>query len=133
MFDVEIHMPDEPGQLALIGETAGAAGLSVEGGGMWVVAGVGVAHFLFEDGTAAQHAFRDAGMNVVACRPVIVQRLNQDEPGQLGKLTRAMADAGVNIQVLYSDHDHQLVIAVDDQHRSSAQAVADAWTAATSS
>ena len=27
-------------------------------------------------------------------------RLDQDEPGQLGKLTGAMADAGVSIEVL---------------------------------
>jgi hypothetical protein len=32
----------------------------------------------------------------------------------VGKLTRRMADAGVNIQVLYSDHDHQLILVVDD-------------------
>jgi hypothetical protein len=32
----------------------------------------------------------------------------------LGKLTRMMADAGVNIEALYSDHDHQLVLVVDD-------------------
>ncbi|MFT4988691.1 MAG: hypothetical protein ACI9BK_001465 [Acidimicrobiales bacterium] len=53
-------------------------------------------------------------MNVDAYRPRIVQDLNQDEPGQLGKLTKAMADAGVNIQMLYSVHDHQIVIALSD-------------------
>jgi hypothetical protein len=36
-----------------------------------------------------------------------------------------MADAGVNIEVLYSDHDHQLVLVVDDP--AAARAVADAW------
>jgi len=128
MFDLEIHMMDRPGQMAAMGEAVGEAGLSVEGGGMWVVGGVGVAHFLFEDGPAAQRALENIGMEVVACRPVIVQRLRQDEPGQLGKLTRAMADAGVNIEVLYSDHDHQLVIVVDDHQHHSARAVADAWT-----
>ena len=25
-----------------------------------------------------------------------------------------MAEAGVNIEVLYSDHDHQLILVVDD-------------------
>jgi hypothetical protein len=30
--------------------------------------------------------------------------LRQDVPGQLGKIARRMADAGVNIQVVYSDH-----------------------------
>jgi hypothetical protein len=27
-----------------------------------------------------------------------------------------MADAGVNIEALYSDHDHRLILAVDDDY-----------------
>jgi hypothetical protein len=37
-----------------------------------------------------------------------------------------MAEAGVNIEVLYSDHDHQLVVVVDDPV--TGQAVSDAWS-----
>jgi hypothetical protein len=37
-----------------------------------------------------------------------------------------MAEAGVNIEVLYSDHDHRLVLVVDDLARG--QEVAAAWT-----
>ncbi len=117
MWDVEIILEDRPGELARMGEALGAAGVSVEGGGMWVVDGRGVAHFLFEDGEAARRALDAIGMTVVASREVVVQRLRQDEPGQLGKLCRAMAEASVNIEVLYSDHDHQLVLVVDDPER----------------
>jgi hypothetical protein len=46
-------------------------------------------------------------------------------PGQLGALTRAMAEAGVNIEVLYSDHDHQLVLVVDDVERG--RSVSEQW------
>lgn len=56
MFDLEIHMRNQPGELALMGETLGAAGISVEGGGMWLVDGVGVAHFLVDDGSGARAA-----------------------------------------------------------------------------
>ena len=66
-------------------------------------------------------------MTVAACREVLMQRLNQDEPGQLGKFCRSMADAGVSIEVLYSDHDHQLVVAVDDH--TAAREISDAWIA----
>lgn len=92
---------------------------------MWLVDGVGVAHFLVDDGDRAQQALERAGMTVIACRPVLVQRLDQEEPGQLGKFCRALSDAGVNIEVLYSDHDHQLVVAVDDQQ--AAATVSAAW------
>jgi hypothetical protein len=126
MKDLAIELEDRPGALAEMGEALGRAEVSVEGGGAWVVGGVGVAHFLFVDGAAARRALEAAGIRVLAERDVVVQRLRQDEPGQLGKLTRRMAEAGVNIEVLYSDHDHQLVLVVDDVERG--RAVAEEWT-----
>jgi hypothetical protein len=54
MKDLEITLENRPGALAKMGEVLGKAGVSVEGGGMWVVNGQGIAHFLFKDGTAAR-------------------------------------------------------------------------------
>jgi organic hydroperoxide reductase OsmC/OhrA len=125
MKDLAIALENRPGALAEMGEALGRAGVSVEGGGAWVVGGAGVAHFLFEDGTAAVQALEAAGIRVIAQRDVLVQRLQQSVPGQLGLLTRRMADAGVNIEVLYSDHNHQLVLVVDDLAKG--QAVSEAW------
>jgi hypothetical protein len=59
-----------------------------------VANGEGVAHFLFEDGTAARSALEAAGIEVLAERDVLVQRPNQTEPSQLGRISRQMADAG---------------------------------------
>jgi organic hydroperoxide reductase OsmC/OhrA len=59
-------------------------------------------------------------------REVLVQKLDQSVPGQLGKVSRRMADAGVNIEVLYSDHENQLILAVDDIAKG--RAVSEAWT-----
>jgi hypothetical protein len=125
MKDLTIELKNQPGALADLGETLGHAGVSVEGGGAWVVNGIGIAHFLVADGEAAERALNAAGIRVTAVRDVVVQRLRQDEPGQLGKLTRRMAQAGVNIEVLYSDHEHQLVLVVDALER--AREVAAAW------
>ncbi|MBA3692075.1 MAG: amino acid-binding ACT domain-containing protein, partial [Acidobacteria bacterium] len=87
--------------------------------------GAGIAHFLFEDGTAARKALEEKGIEVLADREVLVQRLNQDRPGQLGKISRLMAEAGVNIEVIYSDHQNQLILVVDDLENG--RAVSDAW------
>ena len=114
MKDLTIILDNRPGALAELGEALGRSGVSVEGGGAWVVGDQGVAHFLFADGAAARTALETAGIKVLAEREVLVQRLKQDLPGQLGLLTRRMAEAGVNIEVLYSDHDHQLILVVDD-------------------
>lgn len=125
MKDLSIALENRPGALAEMGEALGRAGVSVEGGGAWIVDGVGVAHFLFEDGSAAREALEAAGIRVLAERDVLVQRLDQAVPGQLGRLTRRMAEAGVNIEVLYSDHDHQLILVVDDVVKG--RAVSEAW------
>lgn len=108
-----------------MGETLGRSGVSVEGGGAWVAGGKGVAHFFMADGTAARQALKAAGIQVLAERDVLVQRLKQDVPGQLGLLTRRMAEAGVNVDVLYSDHDHELILVVDDTTRG--HEGADVW------
>lgn len=126
MYDVSIRLPNQPGSLAKMGEVLGAAGVSIEGGGAFVVNGDGIAHFLFEDGVRAQQAMESAEIEVLAVREVIVQRLKQDVPGQLGKLTRMMADADVNIDVMYSDHNNQLILVVDDPERG--RQVSQQWT-----
>ncbi len=117
MKDLTISLPNHPGALARMGEALGRAGVSIEGGGAFVVSGSGIAHFLFADGPAARAALEAASITVLEEREVLIQRLNQDEPGQLGKLTRRMADAGVNIETLYSDHDHNLILTVDNLAR----------------
>jgi hypothetical protein len=126
MKDLEIALENRPGALAEMGDALGRAGVSIEGGGAFVVNGQSVAHFLFEDGVAARAALEAAGIQVVAERDVLVQRLNQTEPGQLGKITRRMAEADVNIEILYSDHDHQLILVVDDLAKG--RAVSENWT-----
>ena len=114
MIDLTIVLPNRPGALAEVGEALGRAGVGIEGGGAWVLDGCAVAHFLFHDGQAARAALESAGIHVLQERDVLVQRLKQEVPGQLGSITRHMAEAGVNIEVLYSDHDNQLIMAVDD-------------------
>jgi hypothetical protein len=126
MFDLTIELEDRPGALAEMGRALGEAGVSIQGGGMWVVHGRGIAHFLVHEGAAARAALQRAGIAVLAVRPVLVLRLSQDVPGQLGALTARMAEAGVNIEAQYSDHAGQLILVVDDAQRG--RSVAESWT-----
>lgn len=125
MHDLTLFLENRPGALAEMGEALGRAGVSIEGGGAWVVNGHGVGHFLVEDGEKAGRVLEAAGICVLAVREVLVQRLRQDQPGQLGALTRRMGEAGVNIEVLYSDHANQLILVVDDVPKG--RAVSEAW------
>ena len=120
MTDLSIELENRPGALAEMGEALGRAGVSIEGGGAFVTNGVALGHFLFEDGQSARAALEEAGIRVLAARPVVITRLNQAVPGQLGITTRRLADAGVNIEVVYSDHSNQLILVVDDPQRARA-------------
>ncbi len=125
MRDLAIRLENRPGALAEMGEVLGSAGVSVEGGGAFVFNGQGIAHFLFNDTAAARKVLEENGIEVLDDREVLVQRLRQDQPGQLGKISRLMAEAGVNIEVIYSDHQNQLILVVDDVEKG--RAVSDAW------
>ena len=117
MHDVEFNLASEPGALAALGEAMGSAGIAFEGGGVFTAAGRVIGHFLFKDGEAAAHAARAAGIEVVAVRDVLVRRLKQGTPGQLGAIARALSNAGVNILTQYSDHHNQLILVVDNYER----------------
>jgi hypothetical protein len=131
MQDLTIALEHRPGALADMGDALGRAAISIEGGGAFAVHGPfavhgqGVAHFLFHDGEAARRALEAAAIRVLQQREVLTQRLRQGQPGQLGKLARRMAEAGVNIEVLYSDHEQQLILVVDDIEKG--RQVSAAW------
>lgn len=125
MKDLTIVLENRPGALAEMGEALQRGGVSIEGGGVFVVNDQGIAHFLFADCAAARRALEGAGFRVLEEREVLVQRLNQAEPGQLGKISRRMAQAGVNIEAQYSDHDHQLILVVNNMAKG--RLVSEAW------
>ena len=114
MKDLTICLGHRPGALAEMGETLGRAGISVEGGGAFAVDDQGVAHFLVQDGESARRALEAAGIRVEQVRDVVQLRLDQETPGQLGLIARRMAEAGVSIEVLYTDHQQQLTLVVDN-------------------
>lgn len=114
MYDIHVRLEDAPGALAGFGAVMGECGVSLEGGGVFTFEGQGHAHFLVRDGERARAAAERAGLDIVAVREVVVRRLKQDIPGQLGAIAAALAGAGVNIITQYSDHDNQLILVVDD-------------------
>jgi hypothetical protein len=125
--DLEILLPDRPGALADLGETLGRAGVSLEGGGVFTHAGRAVAHYLVDDGPSALTAVTAAGIGSAVVRDVVMTRLDQETPGQLGALARLLGDAGVNVLVQYSDHTGNLVLLVDDKDVPACREVIARW------
>lgn len=114
MKDLQIILENKPGALALLGEMLGENKISLEGGGVFSNGVVSIAHFLVNEPERAKKILEQAQIEVVRINEVIIQKLRQDVPGQLGMFCRRMADAGVNILTQYSDHHNQLIIIVDD-------------------
>ena len=117
MKDLAIIIKDQPGALAAMGNILGRAGVSLEGGGVFVHGGKGIAHFLVEDAEMGKSELEKHGIEVVGINKVLIQKLKQDVPGQLGKICRIMGENNVNILVQYSDHANQLILVVDDYEK----------------
>lgn len=117
--DLTLTMQDRPGELAKLGETLGNAKVNIEGGCAVTGAGKGEIHILVEDAAAARAALKGAGIAVAAEREVLVVDA-KDRPGELGRITRKLADAGVNIQLFYITMGMKLVFGVDDSKKAKA-------------
>lgn len=117
MKDLEILLNNRPGTLGLLGEILGQNNISIEGGGVFQLGNVSVAHFLVNEAELANELLTREGIQVVKINEVIVQKLRQDVPGQLGMFCKMFADSNINILVQYSDHSNQLIIVPDDYEK----------------
>lgn len=114
--NLTVVLKDEPGQLATLGQATGEAGVNIEGMCAFTGEGRGIIHLLIADEGAerAVTALEAAGMRVADQREVLVVDV-ANVPGSLGELALELADAGVNIELLYTTFGGvRLVIATDD-------------------
>lgn len=111
--DLTVVLEDRPGTLAALGEALGKAGINIEGACGFPSEGKGVAHVLVEDAAAARRALQQVGLQVQAERDVIVMDI-PDRPGALGQIARKVANAGVNVDVVYLATRTRVVLGVND-------------------
>jgi hypothetical protein len=115
-IDLTVVLTDEPGELAKLGQATGAAGVNIQGMCAFTGEGRGIIHLLVADAAAerATSALQQAGMGVADQREVLVMDI-ADRPGSLGEMALELAEAGVNIELLYTTYGGvKVVIATDD-------------------
>ncbi len=112
-INLTIHLDDHPGALAEMGEALGKSVVNIDGICGVTCEGVGVIHILVEDAAAARSAVEQAGFEIQAERDVLVVSI-VDRPGELGNIARKLANAGINLNLLYLTANLDLVIGVDD-------------------
>ena len=117
--DLTVRLEDRPGVLAGACQALGAAGVNIDGICAYPAGTAGQVHLLVEDAAGARKALVDAGHEVVADREVIVTEV-EDRPGAAGDLLRRIAEAGVNLELVYLATGTRLVIGADDLEKARA-------------
>lgn len=115
--DFRIAVEDRPGGLASVGEALGAAGINIEGVcGFSMGGGAGTIHVCVMDAGGARKALEDAGLRIEDEAEAILTEAvpGADEPGTLGAMARRIADAGINVRVLYLATGSRGVVVTDD-------------------
>jgi hypothetical protein len=114
MKDLTITLEDRPGRLADLGEATGGAGINIEGLCATTGGGRSEVHVLVDDSAAARDALAGAGIDVERESDVLVVDV-ENRPGTMGQVARRIAEAGVNITLVYSAFGGvRLVFGVDD-------------------
>ena len=108
-YDVSVVINDLPGALAQVGETMGKAGINIEGYCSFSSAGKSYLHILVNEMNGVQQALGEIGVEVEHQREVFTVDV-EDRPGELGKVTRHIADSGVNIDMVYMGTNTRLVL-----------------------
>jgi hypothetical protein len=118
--DFEIVLEDHPGELARVGEALGEAGVNIEGIAGFGFEGRGIIHLLVEDAAAARSALESAGLSVKRESEAMVKELPAGaagRPGEIGRMARAVADAGINFEAMYLATGNRAVAVTSDNEK----------------
>jgi hypothetical protein len=120
--DLGVTVEDRPGGLADVGEALGNAGINIEGLCGIGLGDRGVIHILVEDAGAARTALEGAGLTVESESEALVNAIPGDvnTPGTMGRMARAMADAGVNLRAVYLATNNRAVAVSDNNDKARA-------------
>lgn len=113
MQNIAVMLKDEPGSLAKVGQALGAAGINIHGMCGFPDPPGGTLHLLVDDSTEAQEALADAEASVRDVRDVLVVDCS-DRPGTMGEVTGQLAEAGVDVDLIYQATGERLVIGTRD-------------------
>jgi hypothetical protein len=93
-----VQLPDQPGALAQLLEALAAHGLDLRSVGAGAVASRGTAVLVLNDADTARAVLLAGGYTFVDGEVLVTSA--PDQPGAVARLTRRLADAGVNLQGL---------------------------------
>jgi hypothetical protein len=108
-YDFTIVIPHSKGSLATLAEELGRERINIEGLCAVEQNGNVIFHLLTTDKDATMRVINKVGYKVTRETEVIMERI-ENQPGALGKVTRRLADAGINLTTVYVATDTRLVL-----------------------
>lgn len=99
-FDLVIELQNEPGALARVAKAVSDAGVNLAAATCMGTAEQVELHILVPHAGAAKHALALSQLAVTREREVVVVEV-EDRPGVLADLTRRVANAGVDLDLVY--------------------------------
>ena len=118
MKDLTITLPNLVGALAEISKALGEAGVNITGICGSASGGEGVLHLLVENPDLAKQALARTSAIVNKEREVVIWKFGEEgavgKPGSSGEVCQKLADAGVNIDLVYQGENDILIYGVDN-------------------
>jgi hypothetical protein len=99
MTEFVVQMENRPGRLAALTEALAAAGVNIEALAAYGHDGEGTVRLIVDDAASTRRVLEEAALNHE--EHTVLSAHLPHRPGELARLTRALADAGVNIDALY--------------------------------
>ena len=112
-FDLVIEIKNEPGALARIATAISDAGVNLAAATCMGTADQVQLHILVPHAEAARHALAISQVAVSREREVVVVDV-EDRPGVLAELTRKVAQAGIDLDLVYVATRNRLVFGAAD-------------------
>ena len=111
--DITLALVDQPGTLAKASDALGRAGVNIDGACGYVCDAQGVFHVLVQDVERGRRALLNSGFIIEDERRVVATPV-ENRPGAAAELLRRVAEAGVNVDLLYMTLDGRLVLGGSD-------------------
>jgi hypothetical protein len=113
MRDLVIHVANEPGALARVAAAVSDAGVNLSAATYTGSGDTADLHILVKHAEATRRVLEPAGLTVTDEREVVIVEA-EDRPGVLADLARRVADAGVNLNLVYVATGTRIVFGADD-------------------
>ena len=111
--DLVIRVPNEPGALAAVAAAVSDAGVNLAAATYVGSGDLADLHILVKHAEPTRRVLEPAGLTVSEENEVVVVEA-EDRPGVLADLARRVADAGININMVYVATGDRVVFGADD-------------------